>query len=93
MTVVPIPVAPTPVETAAPDAGADTEAAPGFANLLDAAQGRDASESTGETSGDASTDGGTSDSNGEKPANALPDATVIALLAALNGVVPQPVAP
>ena len=93
MTVVPIPVAPTPVETAAPDAGADTEAAPGFANLLDAAQGQDPTESTGEASGDAPANGGSSDANGEKPANALPDATVLALLAALTGVAPQPVTP
>lgn len=93
MTVVPIPVAPTPVETAAPDSGADTEAAPGFANLLDAAQGQDATESTGEASGDAPANGGSSDANGEKPANALPDATVLALLAALTGAAPQPVTP
>jgi flagellar hook-length control protein FliK len=93
MTVVPIPVAPTPVETAAPDAGADTEAAPGFANLLDAAQGQDASESTGEAAGDAPANGESSDASGENPANALPDATVLALLAALTGVAPQPVTP
>jgi hypothetical protein len=92
MTVVPIPVAPTSAEPAPLDAGADTEAAPGFANMLDAAQGQDASESTGTVAGDAQS-GGEGHDGGEKPANALTDATVVALLAALNGVPPQPAPP